>query len=295
MDNRQLRAFVTLAQLGRYHLAAERLCISQPALSKQIQALERQLGARLFERGRQGAQLTAYGEVLFPGAQELIAQHEKFHRHALQVVNGEAGRLALGFGISSFHLAPQVVAAFRQHYPAVMIGLEDMPSEQQCQQLLEGRLQAGFVRLPAVGPLQTLPLLNEQLVLAAPRAMALSGKDILADFHRLPLMQLLPSRGRGLSEQSQRFIAVHGLRGNVVQQAEDIQTLLALVAAGIGVALLPQSIMYIAPAGIEVLPLSGEQTQWQVGLAWNPQRVDALRDNFIQVAAKMAALKVADA
>lgn len=281
MDSRQLRAFVTLAELGRYHLAAERLYITQPALSKQIQAIELQLGTCLFERGRQGAQLTANGEALFPRARELLTQHEQFHQYQLQVVKGGAGRLALGFGLSSFQLAPQLVAAFRQHFPAVVVGLEDLPSERQCQLLLAGKLQAGFVRLPVPALLQAQPLLNDRLVLAAPRAMALQAENLLADFHLYPLLQLEPSRGRGLSEQALRFIAVQGLRANVVQQAEDIQTLLALVAAGIGVALLPQSIVYIAPAGVDILPLSGEQTQWQVGLAWDPQRPDALRDNFI--------------
>lgn len=282
MDNRQLRAFVALAELGRYHLAAERLCITQPALSKQIQAIELQLGTRLFERGRQGAQLTANGAALLPRARELLTQYEQFHLYAVQVVKGETGRLALGFGLSSFHLAPQRVAAFRQRFPSVVVGLEDLPSERQCLLLLSGDLQAGFVRLPVVDPLQALPLLNDRLVLAAPRTMALQEDSLLTDFHRFPLLQLEPSRGRGLSEQALRFIAAQGLRANVVQQAEDIQTLLALVAAGIGVALLPQSIAFIAPAGVDILPLSGEQTQWQVGLAWNPQRPDALRDNFIQ-------------
>lgn len=282
MDNRQLRAFVALAELGRYHLAAERLCITQPALSKQIQAIELQLGTRLFERGRQGARVTANGAALLPRARELLTQYEQFHLYAVQVVKGETGRLALGFGLSSFHLAPQRVAAFRQRFPSVVVGLEDLPSERQCLLLLSGDLQAGFVRLPVVAPLQALPLLNDRLVLAAPRTMALQEESLLTDFHRFPLLQLEPSRGRGLSEQALRFIAAQGLRANVVQQAEDIQTLLALVAAGIGVALLPQSIAFIAPAGVDILPLSGEQTQWQVGLAWNPQRPDALRDNFIQ-------------
>ncbi|WP_431223087.1 LysR family transcriptional regulator [Serratia sp. L9] len=289
MDTRQLRAFVTLAELGRYHLAAARLCITQPALSKQIQALELQLGTRLFDRGRQGALLTASGEALFPKARELMTQHEQFHLHALQVAKGEAGRLALGFGLSSFHLAPQLVSAFRQRFPAVAIRLEDIPSERQCQLLLEGKLQAGFVRLPITEPLQAFPLLSDRLVLAAPAALALRADNLLAEFHRLPLLQLLPRRGRGLSEQSLRFIAAHRLEANVVQQAGDIQTLLALVAAGVGVALLPQSIMHIVPAGVDILALSGEQTEWQVGLAWDPQRPDALRDHFIQVALEMAA------
>ncbi|CAI1574645.1 Hca operon transcriptional activator [Serratia quinivorans] len=284
MDIRQLRAFVVLAEQGNYRLAAERLCITQPALSKQIQALEVRLGARLFNRGRQGAQLTASGQRLYPEAQVLVGQHVQFQQRALRIVQGEAGRLAIGFGLSSFHLAPQLVAAFRQRFPEVAVGLEDLPSERQYQLLLQGELQVGFVRLPVSTPLRATALLSDRLVLAAPAALALKAETIIGQFNTLPLLQLTPKRGRGLSEQSLRFIAAHQLTPNVVQQAGDIQTLLALVAAGIGVALLPHSVSHIIPVGIDILPLSGEQTEWQVGIAWNPQQVDALRDNFIQVA-----------
>lgn len=284
MDIRQLRAFVVLAEQGNYRLAAERLCITQPALSKQIQALEVRLGARLFNRGRQGAQLTASGQRLYPEAQVLVGQHVQFQQRALRIVQGEAGRLAIGFGLSSFHLAPQLVAAFRQRFPEVAVGLEDLPSERQYQLLLQGELQVGFVRLPVSTPLRATALLSDRLVLAAPAALALKAETIIGQFNTLPLLQLTPKRGRGLSEQSLRFIAAHQLTPNVVQQAGDIQTLLALVAAGIGVALLPHSVSHIIPVGIDILPLSGEQTEWQVGIAWNPQQADALRDNFIQVA-----------
>lgn len=294
MDIRQLRAFVVLAEQGNYRLAAERLCITQPALSKQIQALETLLGARLFNRGRQGAQLTASGQRLYPEAQTLVAQHLQFQQRAVQVVRGEAGRLAIGFGLSSFHLAPQLVAAFRHRFPEVAVGLEDLPSERQYQLLLQGELQVGFVRLPVSTPLRASALLSDRLVLAAPSALALRSDTLMEQFNTLPLLQLTPKRGRGLSDQSLRFIAAHQLTPNVVQQAGDIQTLLALVAAGIGVALLPHSVTHIAPAGIDILPLSGEQTQWQVGIAWNPQQPDALRDNFVEVALATASGQVAD-
>jgi len=199
-------------------------------------------------------------------------------------VQGAEGRLALGFGLSSFHLAPQLVAAFRQRFPAVAVGLEDLPSERQYQLLLQGELQVGFVRLPVSAPLRATALLSDRLVLAAPSALALRAETLMARFNTLPLLQLTPKRGRGLSDQSLRFIAAHQLTPNVVQQAGDIQTLLALVAAGIGVALLPHSVTHIVPTGIDILPLSGDATEWQVGIAWNPQQPDALRDNFIQVA-----------
>ncbi len=292
MDIRQLRAFVVLAEQGNYRLAAERLCITQPALSKQIQSLEALLGARLFNRGRQGAQLTASGQRLYPEAQVLVGQHLRFQQRALQIVQGEAGRLAIGFGLSSFHLAPQLVAAFRQRFPEVAVGLEDLPSERQYQLLLQGELQVGFVRLPVSTPLRATALLSDRLVLAAPTALALKAEMIIGQFNTLPLLQLTPKRGRGLSEQSLRFIAAHQLTPNVVQQAGDIQTLLALVAAGIGVALLPRSVSHIIPVGIDILPLSGEQTEWQVGIAWNPQQVDVLRDNFIQVAQATATVSL---
>ena len=291
MDIRQLRAFVVLAEQGNYRLAAERLCITQPALSKQIQALEALLGARLFNRGRQVAQLTASGQRLYPEAQMLVGQHLQFQQRALQIVQGEAGRLAMGFGLSSFHLAPQLVAAFRQRFPEVAVGLEDLPSERQYQLLLQGELQVGFVRLPVSTPLRAAALLSDRLVLAAPAALALKAETIIGQFNTLPLLQLTPKRGRGLSEQSLRFIAAHQLVPNVVQQAGDIQTLLALVAAGIGVALLPRSVSHIIPVGIDIPPLSGEQTEWQVGIAWNPQQVDVLRDNFIQVALTAASVR----
>ena len=207
-------------------------------------------------------------------------------------MQGEAGRLAIGFGLSSFHLAPQLVAAFRQRFPEVAVGLEDLPSERQYQLLLQGELQVGFVRLPVSTPLRATALLSDRLVLAAPTALALKAETIIGQFNTLPLLQLTPKRGRGLSEQSLRFIAAHQLTPNVVQQAGDIQTLLALVAAGIGVALLPRSVSHIIPVGIDILPLSGEQTEWQVGIAWNPQQADVLRDNFIQVAQATATVSL---
>lgn len=143
------------------------------------------------------------------------------------------------------------------------------------------------MRLPVNTPLCGVAMLSDRLVLAAPGALALRADNLMARFNQLPLLQLTPKRGRGLSDQSLRFIAAHRLTPNVVQQAGDIQTLLALVAAGVGVALLPHSITHIAPASIDILPLSGEETEWQVGIAWDPQRADALRDNFVQTALAM--------
>ncbi|VTR17109.1 Cyn operon transcriptional activator [Serratia fonticola] len=161
------------------------LCITQPALSKQIQAIELQLGTACFERGRQGARVTANGAALLPRARELLTQYEQFHLYAVQVVKGEnraPGLRLLGF--PAFIWRRNGWRHFASAFPSVVVGLEDLPSERQCQLLLSGDLQAGFVRLPVVAPLQALPLLNDRLVLAAPRTMALQEESLLTDFHR---------------------------------------------------------------------------------------------------------------
>ena len=105
-DLRQLQAFVMLAESANYREAASRLFVTQPALTKQIQGLEQALGSTLFNRGRHGAELTAIGLQLLPQARALVDHGKGFERHALALASGAAGRLNIGFGLSSFALAP---------------------------------------------------------------------------------------------------------------------------------------------------------------------------------------------
>lgn len=282
MDIKLLRAFVTLAEQGRYHQAAEALCITQPALTKQIQTLEHLIGMTLFQRGRHGAKLTVSGQQLLPGARDLLQRHEIFRSDVAGLQNGHAGELKLGFGISSFQLAPLSVAAFRARYPSVKILLNDLPSVMQFQLLTDGQLQCGFVRLPAPEHLQAAVLEEEALVLAAPERFAAMG-DFRPVIESNQLLQLSPNRGEGLVAQGAAFLRAQQLAAQTLAAADDIQTLLALVAAGEGVALLPASVRHIQPSGVVLLTLSGEQTRWKTGIAWNPRIRDPLRDNFLSV------------
>ncbi|ORM57536.1 LysR family transcriptional regulator [Pantoea rodasii] len=282
MDIKLLRAFVTLANQGTYHAAAKTLYITQPALSKQIQTLEYLAGVTLFQRGRHGARLTVAGEQLLPGARELVDRYVQFCADVAARQKGDTGRLTLGFGISSFRLAPERVAAFRARYPGVQVSLNDMPSAVQVQQLSEGRLQVGFVRLPVPEPLHSRVLEEEQLVLAVSDRCS-APAEATARIEANQLLQLSPDRGAGLMTQAQQFLIAKGLKPRTVAAADDIQTLLALVAAGEGVALLPASVVHILPAGVRLMPLEGEHTRWQTGVAWNAQIKDPLRDNFLGI------------
>ncbi|WP_416261677.1 LysR substrate-binding domain-containing protein [Gibbsiella quercinecans] len=290
MDIKLLKAMAALADQGSYRLAAEVLCISQPALTKQIQLLELQFGFPVFIRGRHGATLTTGGQRLYARAKSLLGEYDALLLHAGYIAAGSAGELALGFGLSFFGLAPQVIMAFRERFPGVSIRLDDIPSDVQCADIRAGRLHAGFVRLPVVAPLDAVALLTEKLLLAVPAMPALAIPDNQPELAmaKHPLLQLAPHRGRGLATQINRYLASRAIAPAVGQYASDIHTLLALVAAGNGCALIPQGALSITPPGIRFVHLSGPHTSWQAGLAWNSEIRDPLRDNFIKTARQIA-------
>lgn len=266
MNIKLLKAFVMLAQKGNYGDAAQALCVTQPALTKQINLLESMLNIHLFTRGRHGAALTRSGQQLLAQAEKTVSQSEFFLQSAARVAKGIEGLLAIGFGLSTFYTAPHYIAKFRQQFPAISITLEDIPSAQQYALLTRGELQIGFVRAPPTAVLNFYPLFDDRLVLVTAQNKTHSPDEWLK---HLPLLRLYTERGRGLNAQTDLFLQSNQWYAPTTQEVEDIQTILALVIAGIGVALLPQSVVHIAPPGINIMPLSGENLSWQVGIAWD--------------------------
>jgi DNA-binding transcriptional LysR family regulator len=278
MNLKLLKAFVVLAEKGNYLQAALALSMTQPALTKQINLLESLLNTPLFIRGRHGSQLTMGGQRLLPEAIKVLKQAGSFLQHAKQIARGEEGRINIGFGLSSFYFAPQCIARFRRLYPAIEVSLEDIPSTRQYDLLENGSLQVGFVRVPAKAPLYYQALFKDHLIMVTP---ADDGCTVETWLKRLPLLRLYNERGRGLNAQTDMYLQSAQLFPSSTQEAGDIQTLLALVIAGIGVAILPHSIMHIAPASINQIPLTGRYVSWDVGIAWDDRYADLIRDNFI--------------
>ena len=279
MNIRLLKAFLILAEKGNYADAARALFISQPALTKQINLLESMVEMSLFTRGRHGAILTASGRRLLPEAEKVVRQTQLFMHHAERISKGIEGHIAVGFGLSSFHLAPRCIAEFSRDHPGIEMSLTDLPSFQQYELLQNNELQVGFVRVPPLVALDYLPLFTDRLVLIAPAASPpLLATDWLK---KRPLLRLHAGRGRGLNAQIDRFLHDNGLFISSTQLSDDIQTIVALVIAGTGVALVPYSVMHIAPPELVIIPLTGESLSWKVGIAWNASREDVIRDNFI--------------
>ncbi|MEZ8821373.1 LysR family transcriptional regulator [Vibrio sp. 10N.222.54.A1] len=283
-----LKAFCQLAKSGNYRMASEQLYITQSALTKKIQRLESNIGASLFSRGRNGAELTHAGKTLLPEAQRLVHSMQAFEQLSGSVVNGTQGHLNIGFGVSNYHEAPKLIAAYKQQYPDVHITLNDTPSKQQTDELLSHELDISFNRIPDASDLKSLTLFNDSLVIAVHKDIlkqAPGNDQVLFELSKWPYLKLAQHRGPGLDRQIQQYCLANKIDLSKTQEADDILTLLALVSANIGFTIVPSSAQYISNTDVEFIALEGEHATWPVGLIWNGESDNPLRDRFVEFVA----------
>lgn len=284
-----LKAFCQLAKSGNYRLASEQLYITQPALTKKIQRLESNIGASLFSRGRNGAELTHAGKTLLVEAQRLVDSMQAFEQLSGSVVSGTEGYLNIGFGVSTYHEAPKLIAAYKQQQPNVHITLNDTPSKQQTDELLSHDLDISFNRIPDTSDLESLTLFDDSLVIAIHKDLlkqAPNKGQLLSELPKWPYLKLAQHRGPGLDRQIQQYCLANHLDLSKAQEADDILTLLALVSANIGFTIVPSSAQQISNTKVEFITLQGEHATWPVGLIWNGERENPLRDRFVEFVAK---------
>ncbi|MEX3027629.1 MULTISPECIES: LysR family transcriptional regulator [Proteus] len=287
MDTRLLNAFVVLAETEHFGEASSKLCISQPALTKQIKTLESQLGVTLFQRGRHGAKLTPEGQYLLSQSQSVLREARILEKQARQLSAPQKIELYAGFGLSSLNFITPLLAKFNHVHPDITVHIDDMPSNTMEDKLLLGELDLAFSRLPVTEPLKSISLVQERLMLAIPTQTIMvleADDDPLHYFNTLGLIQLSPEKGKKLYQQIYDFLKHHQIKPRVLQQSQDIQTQLALVAAGLGMALVPKSAELICDKQkVTLLPLSGLYTQWEIGVIWNNNIQNKDRDIFIKI------------
>jgi DNA-binding transcriptional LysR family regulator len=285
MELRLLRSFAAVAETGNFGLAAKSLSTTQSNLTKQIQFLERQAGSLLFTRGRHGAALTNAGEALLADAIDLVRRADALAERMERVAAGAEGVLTVGFGMSAIDVAPRAVADFRTKHPAIDIGLEDMSSSAQFQALRSGALSIGFVRLPAPPDIATRTIRRDHLALAIPSTESAphSTRASLRQYlDGRSVISLDPARGPGLAAQTGKLLTDLGSHPNVLYQTSDLLTVLALVAAGAGSAIVPGSTSAIIPEGVHLVPIHLESSMWSIGTAWLAGTKDPLVPLFLE-------------
>lgn len=285
IDLRRFRYFVAVAEELHFGRAAARLGIAQPPLSQQIRQLEDDLGARLFERTSRSVALTPAAESLLADARRILREVEAAADRVRQVDRGEAGLLRIGFvGSAIDGVLPGIVRRFREQVPGARLSLQELTSAQQVAALAERSIDVGFVRPPVVGDgLTVIEVVREQLVLALPADHALVSSDMvrLADLASEPFVMFRRDLGEGLFDQVQRACIATGFEPQVAQEANQMHTIVGLVAAGLGVALVPQSVSRLRPDDVVYRSLSEVPVETTLAIAWRARDREALLARFV--------------
>jgi len=274
MELRHLRAVVALAETLHFGRAAERLGIQQPPLSLQLQALERELKVRLFDRGSRKVALTSVGALFLVEARATLAQAERAVAVVRRAGEGEIGEIRLGFTASSPFTAvmPRVIHAFRQRFPEVGLKLVGMTTRDQLAALVQRKLDLAFIRSPfaPIPPeVEALNVMTDRLmlVLRADHPLAALPVVPIAALAREPFVMFERDAGTGIWDQIVAICADQGFSPTVAQEAREAPTLIGLVAAGLGVTILPDSLSRIQVEGVVYRPLDTPQAASTVLLA----------------------------
>ena len=260
MELRHLRYFQAVAEELHVGRAAQRLHMAQPPLSRQIQALEAELGLTLFERTRRGVTLTAAGAAYLERVRDVFAAVDRAAAAARRAAVGELGRLAIGYVSSLAYVGlAELLRAFREAWPHVEVIVREGPPQEQLDALIEGRLDVGFVRGPVVeGGLVAEIARREPLVVALPprHPLARRARVELGDLAGEPMLTFARARSPGFFDHVMGLCRAAGFTPKIVQEAPLID-LVSLVSAGFGVALVPQSLQRVVRRGMVVRPLVG--------------------------------------
>jgi DNA-binding transcriptional LysR family regulator len=291
IELRQLRYFLAVAEEMHFGRAAVRLHMTQPPLSQTIQTLEQELGAALFVRSTRSVTLTAAGEALLPEARRLLAQAEALPSLVQRAAAGASGHLSLAFvSVADYSILPPTLREFRASYPGVQIDLREATSDVQFEALEKSQIDAGLLIPPLPERLQDVlsyqKLLAEPLILAVPQAIASRKKsETLSRYRDQPLV-IFPRRiAPALYDAILAHFRHAGLAPQLAQQAIQMQTIISLVSAGMGIALVPQSVSHLKRDGVVYQTLHSHTPDTghsvEIGLAWRKDNPSAVLQAFL--------------
>lgn len=254
----QARAFVVVAEELHFGRAAERLHMTQPPLSRQIQKLEKVLEVQLLLRQPRGVELTAAGEAFLAECRQLLAKVEEAPRRARLIASGRVGLVRLGYtAASAYSVLGELLARLKESAPGVTIELHEMVSAQQLEALRNGSIDVGLARPPFhLEGVDSALLRTEALVVAVPARhhLARRGTPITAEeIQREPLIMHSYEQARYFRDLVIGLVDVH--QEMVSHTASQVLTMVALAAAGHGLALVPESAGRLAMPGVVMLPL----------------------------------------
>ncbi|MFJ9572506.1 LysR family transcriptional regulator [Streptomyces bacillaris] len=289
MELRHLNAFLAVAEELHFGRAAKRLQMAQPPLSQQIRQLERELGVQLFHRNTRSVRLTSAGESFLDPVRTVLDDLDTAVRAARSAGKGEYGRVTIGFaGASSHETLPRLTRAVRAAHPGLELVMTGQTyANTALSRVADGSLDLGFVRLPVTRPGVAHRVIDqEELVCALPSDHPLARRvsvplDVLAGE---PFVSFPANSGSTVRDTMTEACESAGFTPRVVQEAPDSYTILALVAAGVGVTLTVTSVQHIQQSGLVYRRIAGPPIRLSAALAWRPDNPSAALRAVLAVA-----------
>jgi len=287
MELRHLRYFVAIVSERHFTRAAKKLGIAQPPLSQQIRQLEHEIGTALFTRAPRGVTLTPAGEAFLPHAEAALREVDRARLAARRVSHGDLGTLRVGFtsAASLNPLVPAAIRAFRDAYPDVELRLAVQATTALLTQLSQDLLDVAFVR-PTTGEresLRVVPLPDERLWIALPAGHSLAGRKRLrlAELRHESFILYPRANGSVLYDAIIAACQNAGFSPRVTQEAPQMASIVSLVAAGVGVTLVPESVCQLRPNGVRYLRISGQAPTAELCLVAQRGLPSAAINNFL--------------
>lgn len=290
-DLRQLRQFVAVAEHLNFGRAARALHISQPPLSRSIQGLEAKLGARLFERSRRKVELTPAGLWFLEEARNVLARIERASRAVAEMAAGGGGTLRIGFvTIAGYSVLPGLLKRFKSALPGVTLALRELVTEAQLEALAADDLDVGFVLPPLPArAFDSIVVHREALVAALPARHRLArdrGPLAVRELAEEAFVMVPPNLARGLADVVLGVCSRAGFAPRVAQEAVQMQTVVSLVSSGLGVAIVPASLLKLKRSGMVYRPLRDAHPRVELRLAWRRDARSLPLQRFVELARK---------
>ncbi len=287
MELRHLRYFVMLAEELHFGKAAARLHIAQPPLSQQIRQLEIELGFELFHRTKRSVKLTEAGQVFLSEVQQILTQLEVAIQFGRQTSRGEMGQITIGFVSSAaYSILPDILRTFRTAVPAVGLELHELTTDEQLRSLQAGKIDVGFLRLPVEQDIFAFEIVfQESLIVALPETHPFANQSSvsLRSLSKEPFILFPRLLAPGLYDLIISLCQQADFSPKVTQEAIQMQTIVSLVAGGMGVAIVPESLQNLQRTGVVYKSLQEPTPQVAIVMIWRRNDTSPTVQRFLEI------------
>lgn len=285
MDIRKMKYFITVAEELNFSRAAERLMMAQPPLSQEIRKLEEELGVQLLHRTKRMVELTDAGKIFLEGARQTLLQVDRTIKETQLADEGKIGHLIIGF-VDSTETVIDILKTFRERFPKIQLILREMTTDQQIKALYEKQIHIGFIRSKQNNEILVSEVCSEECL-----KLVLHEEHPLVSLRNISIKSLVDEPfilfprhfGTNFYDLIISYFWEHGVSLNIVQEAIQMQTIVNLVAAGMGISVVPSSVESYKKSGVMYKDIQENTPKINLYVGWRQDEKSVVLENFLTV------------